>query len=132
MNNQKAKSIAIGLTVSIASYLAVWPVHAADLELSTPAAATRQGVGRTRATKLSLDSSASGAPRAGVSIGLPSCDRFHAPAPLLQECLPQQILDLRVGAAQFLCGQPFDFSPQGRVDSQQKAFLSWAGHGGTD
>ena len=34
MNNQKAKSIAIGLTVSIASYLAVWPVHAADLELS--------------------------------------------------------------------------------------------------
>jgi len=34
MNNQKAKSIAIGLAVSIASYLAVWPVHAADLELS--------------------------------------------------------------------------------------------------
>ena len=34
MNNQKAKSIAISLTVSIASYLAVWPVHATDLELS--------------------------------------------------------------------------------------------------
>jgi len=34
MNTQKGKSVAIGLSISMASYLAVCPAHAADLELT--------------------------------------------------------------------------------------------------